>query len=233
MDELLNPPSASAREGRAISIIKTGLSFGRLLGRRSTRRIIIHHSASSDVAAATIHSWHLKRGWSGIGYHFVIRQNGDIEEGRPLDMIGAHAGSLGNGDSIGICLTGNFMEVKPSEQQLHSLVELVQYLRELYQDNLEIMRHKDVVASECPGDFFPWPEDNWRLNKPSCNVREAYNSMELWKNELVNEALRKNLISERHDPDEAASKWFVLALGLNILKEIDRKLSKILNPINS
>lgn len=211
-------------EEKSISIIKTKLSFGNLLERRSTQRIIIHHSASADVPAATIHAWHLKQGWSGIGYHFVIRRNGDIEEGRPLNTIGAHAGPAGNGDSIGICLTGNFTESIPSEQQLNSLRNLIQYLRERYRSNLPLFRHRDIVVTLCPGDLFPWPEEKWHSYKPPGELDDGVKKTESWKNELVDEALRQKLISERHDPDDTASKWFVLAVGLNILKEIDEKL---------
>lgn len=204
-----------------ISILLTGLSFGPLSPRRSTQRIIVHHSASPDVSAATIHGWHIAQGWSGIGYHFVIRQNGNIEAGRPVDTIGAHSGPQGNGDSIGICLAGNFMESSPIDQQLQSLIQLVVYLRELYKSNLEVMRHKDVAATACPGDLFPWPEYNWSLNSPSCEDNEGGNAVEPWKNELISQALDKKLISEEHDPDEPAPKWFVLAVALNILREVE------------
>jgi hypothetical protein len=55
-----------------IEIVATGLKFGLLFPLASTRRIIVHHSDSPDVPAATIDSWHLQKGWGGIGYHFVI-----------------------------------------------------------------------------------------------------------------------------------------------------------------
>lgn len=87
--------------------------------------IILHCSDSNWGCANEIDKWHRERGWSGIGYHFVIlnsRQrfdfsldalDGSIEVGRYLDdnnwisgnEIGAHA--LGYNDrSIGICLIG-------------------------------------------------------------------------------------------------------------------------------
>lgn len=140
-----------------ISILPTNLTFGPMNQRRSTRRIIVHHSDSGDVSAATIHCWHIAQGWSGIGYRFVIRQNGNIEAGRPIDVIGAHSGPQGNGDSIGICLAGNFMESTPTDQQLQSLVQLVAYLRDLYKSNLEVMRHKDVAAPRVPAIYSPGP----------------------------------------------------------------------------
>ena len=49
--------------------------------------IIIHCSAtkpSMDIGVKEINEWHLQRGWSGIGYHYVIRRNGDLETGRDL-----------------------------------------------------------------------------------------------------------------------------------------------------
>lgn len=204
-----------------INIIPTGLIFGTLSPRRNTRRIIIHHSASPDISANTIHGWHLQRGWSGIGYHYLIRQNGSIEAGRPLEMIGAHADPEVNSDSIGICLTGNFMDHAPTSQQIAALIQLVSWLRELYQVNLEIWQHKDVAATECPGELFPWLEFNQALNGPVSNDNEGGNAVEPWKNELMTEAMDKKLITEVHNPDEPAPKWFVLAVGLRILQEVE------------
>ncbi|PKM76182.1 MAG: hypothetical protein CVU90_13845 [Firmicutes bacterium HGW-Firmicutes-15] len=207
-------------------VIPTGLNFGSLSPRRFTRRIIIHHSASPDVSADTIHGWHLQREWSGIGYHFVIRQDGSIESGRPVDMIGAHAGSQVNGDSIGICLTGNFMEYGPTDQQIQSLIQLMRYLRELYQAKLEVLQHKNVASTECPGDLFPWLEFNQALYGPSGHDNEGGNIMEPWKNELVAQAMDKKLISQPHDPNEPSPKWFVLAVGLKILQEVEKRGEK-------
>jgi len=68
-------------------------------------KAVIHHTASRDVSAKIIDKWHKKRGWDGIGYHFVIRKNGDIEKGRSLNKRGAHA--LGRNNWVGIALTGN------------------------------------------------------------------------------------------------------------------------------
>jgi N-acetylmuramoyl-L-alanine amidase len=208
-----------------IFILPAGLTFGPLSPRRSTRRIIIHHSASPDVSAATIHTWHLQQGWSGIGYHFVIRQNGDIEAGRPVDMLGAHSGPEVNNDSIGICLTGNFMENSPTYEQMQSLVQLVSYLRELYESSLEVMRHKDVLATECPGVLFPWPESSWPLKNPPSN-NQGGNSMEPWKKDIMTQAMDKKLITQPHDPDEPVPKWFVLVVALNLLQEIPNLVKK-------
>lgn len=192
-----------------MQIIRTNLDFKNLSKRTTTRRIVIHHSASSDVAVHEIHKWHINRGFSGIGYHCIIRQDGSIEEGRPMETIGAHAGSEGNLDSIGICLTGNFENYSPDPKQIDSLVNLINYLKDYYQVEFKIVGHKDVTPTLCPGKLFPWSELEERL-KPSIN----------WQESLINESLENGLITEHHNPQDPAPKWFVLAVGLNLIKKL-------------
>lgn len=79
--------------------------------RKKTNRIILHHAQAKTCSVEDIHQWHLKRGWSGIGYHFFIKKDGTIYQGRPENTIGAHAKGA-NSDSIGICAEGNFMQEK-------------------------------------------------------------------------------------------------------------------------
>ncbi len=61
---------------------------------RSITLLIIHCSAvrpDQESSAAQIDTWHRRQGWKlGIGYHYVVRRNGEIEPGRPEYMIGAH-----------------------------------------------------------------------------------------------------------------------------------------------
>ncbi len=188
---------------------KTNLTFKNLNNRSKTSRIIIHHSASFDVPASEIHRWHLERGFSGIGYHYIIRQDGSIEEGRPIETIGAHAGTEGNHDSVGICLTGNFENYNPDPKQINSLINLINYLKNYYQTELAVVPHKDITPTLCPGKLFPWSELKERL-KPCIN----------WQEDIINEALKNGLITEYHHPQDLASKWFVLAVGLNILEKL-------------
>lgn len=73
---------------------------------REIYSIIIHCAASKgDISAKTIDRMHRMRGWKGIGYHYLIRRNGNIELGRPLSEQGAHVKGH-NQSSIGICLAG-------------------------------------------------------------------------------------------------------------------------------
>ena len=70
--------------------------------------IIIHCAAtkpSMDVGVKEITQWHKARGFFTIGYHYVIRRSGTIEQGRDVNQAGAHAVGY-NAHSIGICLVG-------------------------------------------------------------------------------------------------------------------------------
>ena len=116
--------------------------------RKSTDRIILHHAEATTCTAEDIHKWHLNRGFSGAGYHFLVRKDGNIYRLRPEEYIGAHAyGS--NYNSIGICAEGKYMEETMPDAQKKSIIELVNYLKEKYQIN-KIQKHKDVCATSCP-----------------------------------------------------------------------------------
>ena len=75
------------------------------------QKIVINHMASATevrssektvpVNAAIIREWHKTKGWSNIGYHFVIMPDGQCEEGRPLYRPRAHC-YVGNRNFIRI-----------------------------------------------------------------------------------------------------------------------------------
>jgi len=88
-----------------------------------TSNAVIHHTASHDVSVNIIRQWHLERGFSDVGYHYVIRANGDIEKGRSLKKQGAHA--KGRNHFIGIALTGYDEFTK---EQIKSLKRLLKQL---------------------------------------------------------------------------------------------------------
>ena len=76
---------------------------------RKINEIVIHCSATrarADIGVGEIRQWHVQgNGWRDIGYHFVIRRDGGIEAGRPLDQAGSHVTGH-NAGSIGLCLAG-------------------------------------------------------------------------------------------------------------------------------
>lgn len=124
---------------------------------RNIEKIIIHCSATPegrDVNVETIKSWHVKgRGWSDIGYHYVIELNGMIKFGRPLEKSGAHTKGH-NATSIGICYVGGIdKDKKPkdtrTEQQKESLIQLIDILLNDYPD-ATIHGHNEFSAKACP-----------------------------------------------------------------------------------
>ena len=84
------------------------------------RRIIIHCSDTLNgltVPAETIKGWHLKRGFTDIGYHEVIQPLGDLEYGRPTNVVGAHCEGE-NHDSLAICMIGKNAFTRKAWDQL-------------------------------------------------------------------------------------------------------------------
>lgn len=139
-----------------MEIIETNLEFRNLEKRKLTRRVILHHAEASNCTAEDIHRWHLNRGWSGAGYHFLVRKDGTTYRLRPEDTVGAHAyGS--NYDSIGICAEGKYNEEEMPEAQKQAIIELIKYLESKYNINT-IQKHKDVCATSCPGNNYPFEE---------------------------------------------------------------------------
>ena len=189
-----------------LKMIPANITFSKpLYNRKATNRIVVHHSVSDPMTSAeTIHQWHLDKGWSGIGYHYVIRSDGSIQTGRGIDYQGAHTYNY-NDDGIGICLSGNFMYSPPTELQLQSLVELVRYIKGVYKKELLLQRHKDLNPTACPGDMFPMDRVLQMLSEPIPN------------NTLIQRALDNKLITQSHDIKEPATKEFVLQVGLNII----------------
>jgi len=122
--------------------------------------LVVHCSAttpSMNIGREQIRSWHIDRGFSDIGYHYVIRRNGDLEMGRPLGRAGAHAKGF-NAHSIGICLVGGIDETGRAVNNftpaqwitLSFIIEGLKANFDLADDN--VWGHCDLpeVRKECP-----------------------------------------------------------------------------------
>ncbi len=134
---------------------------------RPWKYIVIHHSASDSGDAASIGKYHREnRGWvNGLGYDFLIgngngSRDGQIEVGSRWNkqIDGAHAGNPEyNKHGIGICLVGNFDNDQPTNQQISSLLYLIDYLQKrcnIHKDN--VIMHKTFRKTVCPGKHFPY-----------------------------------------------------------------------------
>lgn len=105
------------------------------------------------VGAKEITRWHLDRGWSDCGYHFIINRFGTVETGRNLDRIGAHVKGHNTG-SIGICLVGGRSDNdKPEDnftaEQKKTLAALIINLQIEYPD-VDIKGHNQLSKKSCP-----------------------------------------------------------------------------------
>ena len=139
------------------TFIDYGLNFGPLTPRTTTDMIVIHHTGNpedDDLSAEEIHESHQAQGWAGIGYHYVIRKDGSIELGRPVDTIGAHAYGE-NSHTIGIVVCGNFEIAEPTVEQIESTSVLVAWLCERYNiapiTKDTVVGHRDLMPTACPG----------------------------------------------------------------------------------
>lgn len=108
-----------------------------------------------DISADTIRQWHLDKGWSDIGYHYVITRSGDIQAGREESLIGAHARGV-NANSVGVCLVGGVdansktrADCNFAHQQWAALKCLVHDLLQKY-PNAKVAGHRDFARKACP-----------------------------------------------------------------------------------
>lgn len=123
---------------------------------RLIKEIIIHCSDTpfnKDFSAYSIDCWHRERGFKCIGYHYVIRLDGTIENGRSESVFGAHC--LGhNSKSIGICYIGGRLEngKHGDSRTLAQKISLRNLLRELHAKypDAKVYGHRDFSNKECP-----------------------------------------------------------------------------------
>ncbi len=136
-----------------------GLAGSCVMAKTATRRIdkiILHCTATrqgKDYSVDQVRSWHVHdRNFADIGYHYLIRLDGTVEEGRDIDKIGAHC--LGqNSHSIGICYVGglnsdgNTKDTRTPSQR-NAMRSLVDYLKRKY--NASVHCHNEFANKECP-----------------------------------------------------------------------------------
>lgn len=128
---------------------------GNLETRTGTTAIIVHHAAARVCSVADIHNWHLDRKWKGIGYNFLVRKSGEVCAGRHI--WAADSDAFGhNYDSLSICFEGDFEKETMLDAQFYAGVELIKYLKGLYPEVKNVLRHRDVESNtQCPGKNFP------------------------------------------------------------------------------
>jgi len=123
----------------------------------AVRYIVVHHSVTADTCGwEDMLRIHLRKGYSSIGYHFVIRgSDGEVYKCLPISpaVVGAHAIQQ-NPESIGVCVTGNYEKHKPKPAALAALKGVLVELQAAY-PKAKVMGHKEMQYSRtaCPGKY--------------------------------------------------------------------------------
>lgn len=122
------------------------------VSRRLINEIIVHCTATAegqDFSVEQIKRCHLARGFSDIGYHYVVYRDGSIHKGRAEDKIGAHATGH-NSNSIGVCYVGGYgkdgktcKDTRTPEQKA-ALISLIKELKHRYPTIKTVMGHRDT-----------------------------------------------------------------------------------------
>lgn len=177
-----------------MEILDNNLNFSYNPGNRSiTKYIILHHAATIRATVEQIHSWHLGRGWAGIGYHFYVRKDGSVYKGREIGWTGGHTTNY-NYCSIGVCFEGNFENESMNDVQKQAGAELITYIQELYDYSLEVRKHKDFNATACPGSNFPFDYiSNGYVTEPEETNPEESNEPSDWAVNYCNDMIERKI----------------------------------------
>lgn len=141
---------------------------------RTLDLIVIHCTATKegvDVDVATVREWHKQRGFSDIGYHYLIHIDGYVEDGRDICRVGAHAKGH-NAHSIGVAYVGGLDKDGRSKdtrtpEQKDAMKELVGGLQVVFGIR-RVVGHRDLsVDLNDDGVITP---DEWMKDCPCFNA---------------------------------------------------------------
>ena len=125
--------------------------------RRTITEIIVHCTATPEgrpVTTEEITKWHKQRGFTTIGYHYVVYLDGSIHTGRDVNVSGAHCLNH-NSHSIGVCYVGGYEKDGKTpkdtrtQKQKESLLRLIKSLKQTY-PGATVHGHCEYAAKACP-----------------------------------------------------------------------------------
>jgi len=131
-------------------------------------KLTLHHAAccsaenldEGKTQVLWIQDFHQNgRGWNDIGYHFLVDRAGNIYQGRPETVIGAHVGGANTGN-IGVCLLGCYHPPEincfqtMTEESREAIIKIFGWLSDTYGQHPSILLgHKDYFGTTaCPGN---------------------------------------------------------------------------------
>ena len=126
---------------------------------RPVNLLVWHCTATpegKDYSVADVRKWHLARGFSDIGYHYLVHIDGRVEAGRPLDQVGAHVQGHNTG-SIGCSYVGgvdadnvNKAEDTRTPAQKKAMLALTRKLVKDFPGIVRIAGHNEFANKACP-----------------------------------------------------------------------------------
>ncbi len=149
----------------SVPVDKTPAVVGFQKPKRQVTQIFIHCSADSNLKnddVSVIKRWHLERGFDDVGYHFFIKKDGTLQNGRNLEIKPAAQDGVkiingnkigGNTGTIAICLHGGGSNPPIddfTEAQFCTLRGLCKSINLAYNGNVTFHGHKEVACKECP-----------------------------------------------------------------------------------
>jgi N-acetylmuramoyl-L-alanine amidase len=129
--------------------------------------LVWHYTATyedQNIGAREIDAMHKARGWSGIGYHMVVRLDGTVENGRPLTRTGSHVGGQNTGKLGCVYIGGLKRATGPNigfdtrtDAQKRAMTALTLDMLTRYPTIQRVVGHMDLAATQCPGfDVRAW-----------------------------------------------------------------------------
>lgn len=121
------------------------------------KRLIVHHTATpANITVERIAQFQVKnRDLPGITYHFCVTAEGMVYQTHYLETVSVHAGA-NSGDSVGICLIGNFTNQAPPRAQLNATAKLLAQLAGVLGVPVRsIFGYSEIVVTQSPGATWP------------------------------------------------------------------------------
>ncbi|WP_100962641.1 peptidoglycan-binding protein [Bosea sp. FBZP-16] len=156
---IVAPVPASQRLGTVTAAPPPNVASLQLLDTaRAIAEIIWHCTATpegKDYTVADVRAWHKARGWSDIGYHYVIYRDGRIILGRPVGQIGAHCeghntGTIGCSYIGGLSADGKTAKDTRTPAQRASMLWLTQQLAAKHRGITRVSGHNQYANKACP-----------------------------------------------------------------------------------
>lgn len=138
---------------------------------------VIHYSATypdQDYSWRSLSQDHIRRGFREGGYHWYIRRNGNLIEGRAEGTMGAGVRGHNGADIVHICWEGGLERAtgpnkgvwNPTPEQEATLIRLLTDMKKRHPKLKTVVGHIDLAPTQCPGLPKGGVAKWWEENKP-------------------------------------------------------------------